>query len=173
MTPSHNPLEDGGFKYNPTNGGPADTDATGWIAERANELLGNLEGIKRIPYERAKGQVEHFDYRSRFTARTCAMWSTSRPSRPRDCISVQTRWAGFEQYWEYIGEHMLPNLNVVNKVIDPTWYFMTLDTDGQIRMDCSSPDAMASLVAKRDQYDIATGNDADSDRHGIVTPDGD
>ncbi|AWY95859.1 Phosphoglucomutase PgmA [Propionibacterium freudenreichii] len=172
VTPSHNPPRDGGFKYNPTNGGPADTDATGWIAGRANELLGNLEGIKRIPYERAKDQVEHFDYRSRYCEDLRSVVDIEAIKASGLHIGADPLGGASEQYWEYISEHMLPNLSVVNKVIDPTWYFMTLDTDGQIRMDCSSPDAMASLVAKRDQYDIATGNDADSDRHGIVTPDG-
>ncbi|SER66483.1 phosphoglucomutase [Propionibacterium cyclohexanicum] len=171
VTPSHNPPRDGGFKYNPPNGGPADTDATGWIAARANELLGDLGAIKRVPYEQARSKVEHTDYRSAYCEdlRNVVDIDAIKASGLR--IGADPLGGASEQYWEYIGEHLLPNLTVVNTVIDPTWYFMTLDTDGKIRMDCSSPDAMASLVANKDKYDIATGNDADSDRHGIVTPD--
>ena len=172
VTPSHNPPRDGGFKYNPPNGGPADTDATSWIAARANELLRAPEKIVRTRYEQARGSVEHFDYRSRYCEDLRNVVDIDAINASGLRIGADPLGGASAQYWEYISEHMLPSLTVVNKVIDPTWYFMTLDTDGKIRMDCSSPDAMASLVAKRRDYDIATGNDADSDRHGIVTPDG-
>ncbi|MFT8394594.1 phosphoglucomutase (alpha-D-glucose-1,6-bisphosphate-dependent) [Propionibacterium sp.] len=171
VTPSHNPPRDGGFKYNPPNGGPADTDATGWIAARANELLGNLDAISRVPYEKARQKVEHTDYRTAYCEDLRSVVDIEAIKNSGLRIGADPLGGASEQYWEYISEHMLPNLTVVNTVIDPTWYFMTLDTDGKIRMDCSSPNAMASLVANKDKYDIATGNDADSDRHGIVTPD--
>lgn len=172
VTPSHNPPRDGGFKYNPPDGGPADTTATTWIADRANELLANPGAIQRTPYERARADVERHDYRRAYCEdlRNVVDIDLIRSSGLR--IGADPLGGASEPYWEYIAEHLLPNVTVVNTVIDPTWYFMTLDTDGKIRMDCSSPDAMASLVANKDRYDIATGNDADSDRHGIVTPDG-
>jgi len=171
VTPSHNPPRDGGFKYNPPNGGPADTDATSWIADRANQLLGDFKSIKRIPYEQAASRVNRFDYRSAYCQELGRVINLDAIHGSGLRIGADPMGGAAAQYWQYIAENMLPNLTVVNDVIDPTWYFMTLDTDGKIRMDCSSPNAMASLVQNRDKYDIATGNDADSDRHGIVTPD--
>lgn len=171
VTPSHNPPRDGGFKYNPPNGGPADTDATGWIANRANELVPNFRKIKRISYEEAAKQVNRFDYRTPYCNELSLVIDMEAIRASGLRIGADPLGGASVQYWEYIAENLIPSMTVVNKVIDPTWYFMTLDTDGKIRMDCSSPDAMASLVANRDKYDIATGNDADADRHGIVTPD--
>ena len=171
VTPSHNPPRDGGFKYNPPNGGPADTDATGWIADRANELLADFRTIARVPYDQAAGKVVRFDYRTPYCTELAQVVDMEAIRTSGLRIGADPMGGASAQYWEYISENLLPNLTVVNKVIDPTWYFMTLDTDGKIRMDCSSPNAMASLVANRNAYDISTGNDADSDRHGIVTPD--
>lgn len=171
VTPSHNPPRDGGFKYNPPNGGPADTDATGWIADRANQLLGDYKSIKRQPYEQIAGQVTRFDYRTPYCEELSLVVNMDAIRGSDLRIGADPMGGASAQYWEYIAEKLLPNLTVINPVVDPTWYFMTLDTDGKIRMDCSSPDAMASLVANRTAYNISTGNDADSDRHGVVTPD--
>ncbi len=171
VTPSHNPPRDGGFKYNPPNGGPADTDATGWIATRANELMAEYRSIARTPYEQAASQVTRYDYRTPYCQELAQVINMDAISSSGLRIGADPMGGAAAQYWEYIAENLLPNLTVVNPVIDPTWYFMTLDTDGKIRMDCSSPHAMASLVANRTAYDLSTGNDADADRHGIVTPD--
>ncbi len=171
VTPSHNPPRDGGFKYNPPNGGPADTDATGWIANRANELMAEYRSIARTPYEQAASQVTRYDYRTPYCQELAQVINMDAISSSGLRIGADPMGGAAAQYWEYIAENLLPNLTVVNPVIDPTWYFMTLDTDGKIRMDCSSPHAMASLVANRTAYDLSTGNDADADRHGIVTPD--
>lgn len=171
VTPSHNPPRDGGFKYNPPNGGPADTDATSWIADRANELVPDFKKVKRIPYEKAANKVNRFDYRSKYCEELSLVVDIDKIKSSGLRIGADPMGGASAQYWEYISDNLLPNLTVVNRVIDPTWYFMTLDTDGKIRMDCSSPNSMASLVHQRDKYDIATGNDADADRHGIVTPD--
>ncbi|WP_028822452.1 phosphoglucomutase (alpha-D-glucose-1,6-bisphosphate-dependent) [Propionimicrobium lymphophilum] len=171
VTPSHNPPRDGGFKYNPPNGGPADTDATSWIADRANELVPDFKKVKRVPYEKAASKVNRFDYRSKYCKELSLVVDIDKIKSSGLRIGADPMGGASAQYWEYISENLLPNLTVVNRVIDPTWYFMTLDTDGKIRMDCSSPNSMASLVHQRDKYDIATGNDADADRHGIVTPD--
>lgn len=174
VTPSHNPPKDGGFKYNPPHGGPADTDATGWIAERANELLaaGNSD-VKRISLARARAAdtTHTYDY--------CGTYVDDLPSvldldAVRDAgirIGADPLGGAAVDYWARIAEVHDIDLTVVNPLVDPTWRFMTLDWDGSIRMDCSSPHAMASLIEQRDQYQIATGNDADADRHGIVTPD--
>ena len=171
VTPSHNPPRDGGFKYNPPHGGPADTDATSWIAARANELLRNPAAIKRTPYERAGADIARVDYLS-------AYCQDLRNAVDLDAIAAAGIRIGADplggasvQYWGYIAERLGLDLTVVNPVVDPTWRFMSLDWDGKIRMDCSSPYAMAGLIANRDRFDISTGNDADSDRHGIVTPD--
>ncbi len=168
VTPSHNPPRDGGFKYNPPNGGPADSDATKIIAARANQLMAAPTGIKRIPYDAAK--VNRYDYLTPY----CLELSTAidfEAIKASGLVHGADPMGGAAvQYWERLAELGLP-IEVVNPTVDPTWRFMTLDTDGKIRMDCSSPNAMASLVAQRDRYSVATGNDADSDRHGIVTPD--
>ena len=168
VTPSHNPPRDGGFKYTPPNGGPADSDATRVIAARANELMANPGGIRRGRYEAA--QVNRYDYRTPY----CQELSTTvdfEAIKASGLVHGADPMGGASvQYWEHLAEMGLP-ITVVNPTVDPTWRFMTLDTDGKIRMDCSSPNAMASLVAQRDRFSVATGNDADSDRHGIVTPD--
>ena len=173
ITPSHNPPRDGGFKYNPPSGGPADTDATDWIAARANEYLTNdLEGVRKTS---ASGVLDERAGKHPFMANYVA-------DLPNvvdiDAIRASGLHIGADpmggasvDYWGAIAEAHGLNLEVVNPHVDATWRFMTLDTDGKIRMDCSSPNSMASLVSNRDKYDIATGNDADADRHGIVTPD--
>ena len=171
VTPSHNPPRDGGFKYNPPNGGPADTDATSWIADRANELLGDPSAIKRTPYARASAEVTTYDYRSAYCEELSQVVNLDAIRDAGVRIGADPMGGASVQYWEYIAEHLLPSMTVVNPEVDPRWHFMTLDTDGKIRMDCSSPNAMASLIGQRDKFDIATGNDADADRHGIVTPD--
>ncbi len=170
VTPSHNPPRDGGFKYNPPNGGPADTDATKVIAARANELLADLSAIKRTPYERIADDVHRYDYRSPYCAELALALDFDAIKSSGLTHGADPMGGASVQYWEYLAEQGLP-IEVVNHRVDPRWSFMTLDTDGKIRMDCSSPNAMASLVGQRDKYSVATGNDADSDRHGIVTPD--
>ena len=171
VTPSHNPPRDGGFKYNPPTGGPADTGATKWIADRANELMASPSGIRRTPYEQATAKVTRFDYRTPYCTELTSALDFEAIAAAGVRIGADPLGGASVQYWEYLAEHSPLDLTVVNPTVDPTWRFMTLDTDGKIRMDCSSPNSMASLVANRDRYDIATGNDADSDRHGIVTPD--
>lgn len=171
VTPSHNPPRDGGFKYNPPNGGPADTDATKWIAARANELMKDPSGIKRIPYEEAAPHVTRHDYRTAYCQDLKNAINIQAIIDAGVKIGADPMGGASVQYWEYIADNLGMDLTVVNDKVDPTWRFMTLDTDGKIRMDCSSPNAMASLIANRDKFQISTGNDADSDRHGIVTPD--
>ncbi|HSN12587.1 MAG TPA: phosphoglucomutase (alpha-D-glucose-1,6-bisphosphate-dependent) [Propionibacteriaceae bacterium] len=170
VTPSHNPPRDGGFKYNPPNGGPADTDATSVIAARANELLADPGQIRRVPYDRC--EVERWDYRSAYCQDLTNAIDLDAIRSAGVRIGADPMGGASVQYWAYIAENLGLDLTVVNPTVDPTWRFMTLDHDGKIRMDCSSPYAMASLVQQREKYDIATGNDADADRHGIVTPDG-
>ncbi len=171
VTPSHNPPRDGGFKYNPPHGGPADTDATSAIAARANALLADSSAIKRRPFDQVRSQVNRFDYLGKY----CEDLKNALNLEPiREAgihIGADPMGGASVQYWSYIANHLGVDLTVVNTKIDPRWSFMTLDTDGKIRMDCSSPNAMASLIGNRTAYDIATGNDADADRHGIVTPD--
>jgi phosphoglucomutase len=169
VTPSHNPPRDGGFKYNPPNGGPADTDATKVIAARANELLADPGQVRRTPYEQC--DVERWDYRSAYCLDLTNAIDLDAIRNAGVRIGADPMGGASVQYWEYIAENLGLDLTVVNPTVDPTWRFMTLDHDGKIRMDCSSPYAMASLVQQRDSYDIATGNDADADRHGVVTPD--
>ncbi len=173
VTPSHNPPEDGGFKYNPPNGGPADTDVTRWIEDRANELLrGNNAGVKRMPFESAiKAATTHQEDFVLPYVRDL-----------RNVVDMDAiRGAGLKlgadplggaalPYWDPINAEYQLKITVVNPTIDPTFSFMTVDHDGKIRMDCSSPYAMARLVGLKDEYRIAFGNDTDSDRHGIVTP---
>ncbi len=182
ITPSHNPPRDGGFKYNPPHGGPADSDATSWIAERANELLTNgWQDVTRIPIAEALdgNYVIRHDYLETYVAdlENVIDMDAIRDAGVR--IGADPLGGASVDYWGAIGERYGLDLTVVNPKVDPTWRFMTLDWDGKIRMDCSSPNAMASLRSKmtpdakgRTPYDVATGNDADSDRHGIVTPDG-
>ncbi|WP_114561293.1 phosphoglucomutase (alpha-D-glucose-1,6-bisphosphate-dependent) [Desertihabitans aurantiacus] len=172
VTPSHNPPRDGGFKYNPPHGGPAGSEATSAIAARANELLADPGAIRRTPYERAAADVERFDYRTAYCTDLQHALDLDAIRAAGVRIGADPMGGASVQYWEWIAEHLGLDLTVVNPEVDPRWAFMTLDTDGKIRMDCSSPDAMASLIANRDRFDVATGNDADADRHGIVTPDG-
>ncbi|HTP69651.1 MAG TPA: phosphoglucomutase (alpha-D-glucose-1,6-bisphosphate-dependent) [Dongiaceae bacterium] len=173
ITPSHNPPRDGGFKYNPPNGGPADTDVTGWIQERANDLLrGGNAGVKRVPYESAlKGETtQQQDFVMPYVE---DLRNTVNMPAIRDAhlkMGVDPLGGAARPYWEPINSVYGLDIKVVNPVIDPTFSFMTVDHDGQIRMDCSSPYAMARLVSLKDQYQVAFANDPDSDRHGIVTP---
>ncbi|WP_431233022.1 phosphoglucomutase (alpha-D-glucose-1,6-bisphosphate-dependent) [Mycolicibacterium psychrotolerans] len=172
VTPSHNPPRDGGFKYNPPNGGPADTDATGAIAKRANEILrGGLKDVKRMPLARALQSAERHDYLDAYVTDLPNVVDIHAIRAEKIRIGADPLGGASVDYWAAIAERHDLDLTVVNPLVDATWRFMTLDTDGKIRMDCSSPNAMASLIANRDSYQIATGNDADSDRHGIVTPD--
>jgi phosphoglucomutase len=173
VTPSHNPPRDGGFKYNPPSGGPADTDATGWIARRANELLAaGLEGVKRIPFARARAAAQPYDFMGTYVDDLPNVLDLAAVKSAGVRIGADPLGGASVDYWGAIAERHGLDLTVVNPLVDPTWRFMTLDWDGKIRMDCSSPSAMASLIGQKDQFQIATGNDADADRHGIVTPDG-
>jgi len=168
ITPSHNPPRDGGFKYNPPHGGPADSDATTWIANRANELIagGNHE-IKRAE----PSGVATYDYRKHYVEDLENIIDIAAIKKAGLHIGADPLGGASVNYWKLIAAHYDLDLTVVNPVVDPAWGFMTLDWDGKIRMDPSSPSAMASVVARRHDYDILTGNDADADRHGIVTPD--
>jgi phosphoglucomutase len=171
VTPSHNPPRDGGFKYNPPHGGPADTDATSWIAKRANALMRDPSGIRRKRYSEVVGEVHRHDYLGEYCEDLVNALDLRAIREAGVRIGADPMGGASIQYWEYVAEHLGIDLTVVNTKVDPTWSFMTLDTDGKIRMDCSSPNAMASLIHNKDAYDISTGNDADSDRHGVVTPD--
>ncbi|MFC5835123.1 phosphoglucomutase (alpha-D-glucose-1,6-bisphosphate-dependent) [Nonomuraea insulae] len=173
VTPSHNPPGDGGFKYNPPHGGPAGTDATTWIQDRANLLLQEgLKGVRRVPYATALDRVGRYDFLGTYADDLPSVVDLDAIRSAGVRIGADPLGGASVAYWGEIAErHRLP-LTVVNPLVDPTWRFMTLDWDGKIRMDCSSPYAMASLIANRDAYDISTGNDADADRHGVVTPDG-
>jgi phosphoglucomutase len=177
VTPSHNPPRDGGFKYNPPNGGPADTDATGWIAKRANEILRDgFKSVKRMPLARALQMAQRHDYLDAYVADLANVVDLHAIRAAGIRIGADPLGGASVDYWGAIAERYNLDLTVVNPLVDATWRFMTLDTDGKIRMDCSSPNAMAGLLramsANPGTYQIATGNDADSDRHGIVTPDG-
>jgi phosphoglucomutase len=182
VTPSHNPPGDGGFKYNPPDGGPAGTDITGWIQDRANELLAaGASKIKRISYERALAceHVQGFDFLDAYVTALADVLDLDAISAAGVRIGADPLGGASVAYWGEIGSRYGLDLTVVNPDVDPQFGFMTLDWDGKIRMDCSSPAAMASLIQRMQAdssgatlYDIATGNDTDSDRHGIVTPDG-
>lgn len=172
VTPSHNPPADGGFKYNPPHGGPADTDATRWIAAKANEYIAaGMKGVRRVPFERARKAAKPYDYLGRYVDDLPSVLDLDAIRAAGVRIGADPLGGASVDYWGAIAERHKLDLTVVNPLVDGTWRFMTLDWDGKIRMDCSSPSAMASLVAQKDRYDIATGNDADADRHGIVTPD--
>jgi len=173
VTPSHNPPSDGGFKYNPPHGGPADTDVTGAIAGAANaHLRDGLRQVRRVPFARARAAATEHDYLAAYVDDLPNVLDLQRIRDAGVRIGADPMGGAAVDYWGAIGERHCLDLTVVNPLVDPTWRFMTLDKDGRIRMDCSSPAAMASLVREKDRYDIATGNDADADRHGIVTPDG-
>ncbi|MDQ2781150.1 MAG: phosphoglucomutase (alpha-D-glucose-1,6-bisphosphate-dependent) [Actinomycetota bacterium] len=172
VTPSHNPPSDGGFKYNPTHGGPADTDATAAIAARANELIRDgLREVRRVPLGQALGEVGRYDFMGRYVDDLPNVVDIAAIRNAGVRIGADPLGGASVAYWGEIAERHGLDLTVVNPETDPVWPFMTLDWDGKIRMDCSSPFAMASLITRKDEYDIATGNDADADRHGIVTPD--
>lgn len=175
ITPSHNPPSDGGIKYNPPHGGPADSDVTGWIAARANELLaGPEDAIARIPLTRAVAAetTARYDYCSSYVDDLAHVVDMAAIADAGVRIGADPLGGAAVDYWERIADRWKLDLTVVNQDVDPDWRFMTLDWDGAIRMDCSSPSAMASLIDQRDRFDVATGNDPDADRHGIVTPDG-
>ncbi len=169
ITPSHNPPRDGGFKYNPPHGGPADSDATTWIAGRANDLIadGNRDVRRGEP-----SAVDGYDFRGEYVDDLATVIDLAAIARSGIRIGADPLGGASVSYWKLIAEKHGLDLTVVNPQVDPTWRFMTLDWDGKIRMDPSSPSAMASVLAHRDDYAIVTGNDADADRHGIVTPDG-
>ncbi|TMA88383.1 MAG: alpha-D-glucose phosphate-specific phosphoglucomutase [Deltaproteobacteria bacterium] len=173
VTPSHNPPADGGFKYNPPQGGPADTDITDWIQQRANDLLraGN-RAVKRISYEAAlKASTTHeADLVRPYVEDLTAVIDMEAIRAARVKIGVDPLGGAALPYWQKIAERYGLDLMIVNDKIDPTFRFMTLDHDGKIRMDCSSPYAMAGLVSLKERFQVAMGNDADADRHGIVTP---
>jgi phosphoglucomutase len=168
VTPSHNPPRDGGFKYNPPNGGPADTDATGWIAKRANELLRNPGQVRQAD---DLSTVTWFDFRTPYCEALPLVVDIDAIRAAGVRIGANPLGGASLQYWQFIAERFGLDLTVTDTRLDPRWSFMTLDHDGKIRMDCSSPYCMANVVADKDKYDISTGNDADSDRHGIVTAD--
>lgn len=173
VTPSHNPPRDGGFKYNPPHGGPADSDATTVIADRANDLLrSGLSGIARVPLVRALEAAGRYDFLAAYVDDLPSVLDLDAIRASGLRIGADPLGGASVDYWAAIAERHRLDLTVVNPLVDATWRFMTLDGDGKIRMDCSSPHAMASLIAARDRFDLATGNDADADRHGIVTPDG-
>jgi phosphoglucomutase len=174
ITPSHNPPSDGGYKYNPTHGGPADTDATRWIQDRANELLADgLREVRRIPYARARAAetTGRYDFLAAYVDDLPSAVDLAAVRAAGVRIGADPLGGASVAYWGEIASRHGLDLTVVNPLVDPAWRFMTLDWDGKIRMDCSSPHAMASLIARRSEYQVATGNDADADRHGIVTPD--
>lgn len=173
ITPSHNPPEDGGFKYNPPSGGPADTATTNRIQDRANEILrAKLSGIKRIPYAKAlQAPTTHrYDFRTPYVCDLADVIDLDAVAKSGLRLGVDPMGGASVSYWEPIRERYKLNIEVVNPIIDPTFSFMPLDYDGKIRMDCSSPAAMAHLIGLKDKFDVAFGNDPDSDRHGIVTP---
>ena len=174
VTPSHNPPEDGGFKYNPPHGGPADTDVTKWIQDRANALLaGGLKEVRRMPYARARtvDTTGRYDFLAAYVDDLPSAIDLPAIAAAGVRVGADPLGGASVAYWGAIAERHGLDLTVVNPDVDPTFGFMTLDWDGKIRMDCSSPNAMASLIGKRGDYQVATGNDADADRHGIVTPD--
>jgi phosphoglucomutase len=172
ITPSHNPPEDGGFKYNPPTGGPAETNATRWIESRANDLLtSGLSGLARMPYERAsRAATTHaYDYVGRYAADLASVIDMDVVRSAGLKIGVDPLGGASVGFWRPIVDRYGLDVEVVNTSVDPAFGFMTLDWDGKIRMDCSSPYAMASLIGLKDRFDIAFGNDPDADRHGIVT----
>ena len=175
VTPSHNPPADGGFKYNPPNGGPADTNVTGWIQDRANALLrGSGREIRRMPFERARAAptVREDDFVGPYVADLANVVDMAAIRDARIKCGVDPLGGASVDYWQPIADQYKLDLQVVNPTVDPRFAFMTVDHDGKIRMDCSSPFAMAKLVGLRSSYQVAFGNDPDADRHGIVVPSG-
>jgi phosphoglucomutase len=175
ITPSHNPPEDGGFKYNPPSGGPADTSTTKWVQDRANQLLqGGLKEVRRMPLARALAAdtTHRHDYVGPYVAELANVVDLAVVASAGLKIGADPMGGASLPYWAPIAERYGLDLSVVNPAVDPTFSFMTVDKDGKIRMDCSSPHAMASLIGLKDRFDIAFGNDPDSDRHGIVTRSG-
>jgi phosphoglucomutase len=172
ITPSHNPPDDGGFKYNPPDGGPAGSAITSAIQQRANELLAaGLRGVNRVPLAKARPAAGRFDFLGAYVAALPLVVDMAAIRAARVRIGADPLGGASVGYWAEIADRYELELTVVNTDVDPTFRFMTLDWDGRIRMDCSSPSAMASLIARRADFAIATGNDTDADRHGIVTPD--
>ena len=174
VTPSHNPPRDGGFKYNPPDGGPAGSDITTVVQDRANEILRDgLKAVRRVTLATARGAdtTSTYDFLGAYVDDLPGVLDIEGIRHAGVRIGADPLGGASVDYWGEIAERHGLELTVVNPLVDPTWRFMTLDWDGKIRMDCSSPDAMASLIGKREDYQIATGNDADADRHGIVTPD--
>lgn len=172
VTPSHNPPRDGGFKYNPPDGGPAGTDITGVVQARANEILAaDLRAVERVPSVRALAACGRYDFVRTYVEDLPNVLNLDAIRDAGIRIGADPLGGASVDFWAAIAEQHKLDLTVVNPVTDPTWRFMCLDWDGKIRMDCSSPFAMASLIGNRDAFQISTGNDADSDRHGIVTPD--
>lgn len=173
ITPSHNPPRDGGFKYNPPSGGPADTDTTDWVAQRANEYLrAGLEGVNRTSVSGVLDKrAGKYNFLDTYVADLPNVVDLAAIKKAGVRIGADPMGGAAVDYWGAIAETHGLDLTVVNPLVDSTFRFMTLDTDGKIRMDCSSPDAMASLIGNREKFDVSTGNDADADRHGIVTPD--
>lgn len=172
ITPSHNPPEDGGIKYNPPHGGPADTVVTKWIEDRANALMkADLHGVARLPYARARraATTKPHDYLGSYMSDLAQIIDMEVLRSAGLKLGVDPLGGAGVAYWQPIAERYGLNLEIVNPAVDPTFRFMPLDWDGKIRMDCSSPSAMANLIALKDRFDVAFGNDADNDRHGIVT----
>ncbi len=172
ITPSHNPPEDGGFKYNPPEGGPADTETTRIIEERANQILGHgLKGLKRMPFERAlkADTTSEYDYVTPYVEDLKNVIDMEVIAKEGPKIGVDPLGGSAIDFWDPIADRYGLSIDVVNRTIDPTFSFMTVDKDGKVRMDCSSPFAMAGLIKLKNKFDIAFGNDTDVDRHGIVT----
>jgi phosphoglucomutase len=173
VTPSHNPPSDGGFKYNPPHGGPAGSDATSWIADAANVYIEQgIGGLRRLPFAKARAAASSYDFLGSYIDDLPNVVDIAKIKEVGVRIGADPLGGASVGYWGEIADRHGLDLTVVNPLVDATWRFMTLDWDGKIRMDCSSPSAMASLIEQKDAYQIATGNDADADRHGIVTPDG-
>src|SRR3954452_11303143 len=175
VTPSHNPPDDGGFKYNPPNGGPADTDVTRWIQDEANRILegsgsDGLRGVKRVPFDQARAAAAGYDFRDAYVDSLQFAVDLDLVAGSGLRIGVDPLGGASVDYWAAIGERYGLDLTLTNTVVDPRWASMTLDWDGRIRMDPSSPFAMARLVELRDRFDLSLGNDADADRHGVVVP---
>jgi phosphoglucomutase len=173
ISPSHNPPDEGGFKYNPPNGGPADVDITSWIQNTANELItAKLSGVSRLPYERARKTacIRDYDYVTPYVADLAQVVDMEAIRSAGVRIGIDPLGGAAVRYWQPVIERYGIKATVVNQAVDPTFRFMTVDWDGKIRMDCSSPYAMASLIAMDDRFDVAFANDTDADRHGIVCP---